>query len=213
MRLSYLAFWIAIIFSISCSFAQLTDVSNTPTQGAFQAGAFQTTPVTTSPSQQAYEIGSTSSSLGPQALSQRANQSGKNQTTSEIQTSGLPSVTITSPTEGAIIPPGNVTVTVDVKNFKLVNKLGQMDVAGEGHINYYFDVPVPTSSSKLATTGVGTFVRTTDTSWIWPNVAPGLHNFSVQLANNDYSNVIPLVYANVNVTVTAPTSKNMSTKM
>ena len=213
MRLSYLAFWIAIIFSISCSFAQLTDVSNTPTQGAFQAGAFQTTPVTTSPSQQAYEIGSTSSSLGPQALSQRANQSGKNQTTSEIQTSGLPSVTITSPTEGAIIPPGNVTVTVDVKNFKLVNKLGQMDVAGEGHINYYFDVPVPTSSSKLATTGVGTFVRTPDTSWTWPNVAPGLHNFSVQLANNDYSNVIPLVYANVNVTVTAPTSKNMSTKM
>ena len=213
MRLSYLAFWIAIIFSISCSFAQLTDVSNTPTQGAFQAGAFQTTPVTTSPSQQAYEIGSTSSSLGPQALSQRANQSGKNQTTSEIQTSGLPSVTITSPTEGSIIPPGNVTVTVDVKNFKLVNKLGQMDVAGEGHINYYFDVPVPTSSSKLATTGVGTFVRTPDTSWIWPNVAPGLHNFSVQLANNDYSNVIPLVYANVNVTVTAPTSKNMSTKM
>jgi hypothetical protein len=211
--LSYLAFWIAIIFSISCSFAQLTDVSNTPTQGAFQAGAFQTTPVTTSPSQQAYEIGSTSSSLGPQALSQRANQSGKNQTTSEIQTSGLPSVTITSPTEGAIIPPGNVTVTVDVKNFKLVNKLGQMDVAGEGHINYYFDVPVPTSSSKLATTGVGTFVRTPDTSWTWPNVAPGLHNFSVQLANNDYSNVIPLVYANVNVTVTAPTSKNMSTKM
>ena len=213
MRLSYLAFWIAIIFSISCSFAQLTDVSNTPTEGAFQAGAFQTTPVTTSPSQQAYEIGSTSSSLGPQALSQRANQSGKNQTTSEIQTSGLPSVTITSPTEGAIIPPGNVTVTVDVKNFKLVNKLGQMDVAGEGHINYYFDVPVPTSSSKLATTGVGTFVRTPDTSWTWPNVAPGLHNFSVQLANNDYSNVIPLVYANVNVTVTAPTSKNMSTKM
>jgi hypothetical protein len=211
--LSYLAFWIAIIFSISCSFAQLTDVSNTPTQGAFQAGAFQTTPVTTSPSQQAYEIGSTSSSLGPQALSQRANQSGKNQTTSGIQTSGLPSVTITSPTEGAIIPPGNVTVTVDVKNFKLVNKLGQMDVAGEGHINYYFDVPVPTSSSKLATTGVGTFVRTPDTSWTWPNVAPGLHNFSVQLANNDYSNVIPLVYANVNVTVTAPTSKNMSTKM
>ncbi|MGD0954690.1 MAG: hypothetical protein ABR985_20280 [Methanotrichaceae archaeon] len=211
--MSYLAFWIAIIFSISCSFAQLTDVSNTPTQGAFQAGAFQTTPVTTSTSQQAYEIGSTSSSLGPQALSQRANQSGKNQTTSEIQTSGLPSVTITSPTEGAIIPPGNVTVTVDVKNFKLVNKLGQMDVAGEGHINYYFDVPVPTSSSKLATTGVGTFVRTPDTSWIWPNVAPGLHNFSVQLANNDYSNVIPLVYANVNVTVTAPTSKNMSTKM
>ena len=205
MKLSYLAFWIAVIFSISCSFAQLIDVSNTPTQGAFQAGAFQTTPVTTSPSQQAYEIGSTPPSLGPQAPSQRANQSGKNQTTSGVQTNGLPSVTITSPTDGATIPAGNITVTADVKNFKLVNKLGQMDVGGEGHLRYFIDVPVPASSGKLATTGVGTSVRTPDTSWTWQNVAPGLHNFSVQLANNDYSNVIPLVYATVNVTVTAPT--------
>ena len=205
MKLSYLAFWLAVIFSVSCSFAQLIDVSNTPTEGAFQAGAFQTTPVTTSPSQQAYEIGSPTTSSGPQATSQRANQSGKNQTTSGIQTSGLPSVTITSPTEGAIIPAGNITVTADVKNFKLVNKLGQMDVGGEGHLRYFIDVPVPTSSGMVATTGVGTFVRTPDTSWTWQNVAPGLHSFSIQLANNDYSNVIPLVYATVNVTVTAPT--------
>jgi hypothetical protein len=197
--LSYVAFWVAVILSISCSFAQLIDVSNTPTQGAFQSGFYQTTPVTSSPSQQAYEIGSTPLSLGPQAPSQRTNQSGDNQTSSRIQTSGLPSVTITSPTEGAIIPEGNVTVTVDVKNFKLVNKLGQMDVAGEGHLNYFIDVPVPTSP------GIITFVPTSDTSWTWQNVAPGLHNFSVQLANNDYSSVIPLVYATVNVTVTAPT--------
>ena len=202
MKLSYLAFWIAVIFSISCSFAQLIDISNTPTQGAFQAGAFQTTPVTTSPSQQAYEIGSTPLSLG--TPSQRANQSGKNQTTSEIQTSGLPSVTITYPTEGAIIPAGNITVSADVKNFKLVNKLGQKDITGEGHLRYFIDVPVPTSSGRLATTGVGTFVRSPETSWTWPNVAPGLHNFSVQLANNDYSSVIPLVYATINVTVTTP---------
>ncbi|VVB64690.1 Uncharacterised protein [uncultured archaeon] len=205
MKVNYLAFWIAVIFSISCSFAQLIDISNTPTQGAFQAGAFQTTPVTTSPSQQAYEIGSTQTALGPQATSERANQSGKNQTTSEIQTSGLPSVTITSPTEGVMIPAGNVTVTADVENFKLVNKLGQMDVAGEGHLYYFIDVPVPTSPGKLATSGVGKFVPAPDTSWTWPNVAPGLHNFSVQLANNDHSSVIPLVYATVNVTVTAPT--------
>jgi hypothetical protein len=207
LKLSYLVFWIAVIFSISYSFGQLTDVSSTPTQGAFQLGFYQTTPVTTSPSQTAYQIGSTPPLSGPQAPSGQANQAGKNQTTSEIQTSGLPSVTITSPTEGATIPAGNVTVTVDVKNFKLVNKLGQRDVAGQGHLNYFMDVLVPTSP------GITTFVPTPDTSWTWQNVTPGLHNFSVQLANNDYSRVIPLVYATVNVTVTTSTQENMSAKM
>jgi hypothetical protein len=199
LKLSYLVFWIAVIFSISCSFAQLTDVSSTPTQGAFQSGFYQTTPVTTSPSQTVYEIGTTPQLSGPQTTSQRANQTEKNQTTSGIQISGRPSVTITSPTEGAIIPEGNVTVAVDVKNFKLVNKIGQMDVAGEGHLNYFIDVPVPTSSRMT------TFIPTPETSWAWQNIAPGLHNFSVQLANNDYSSVIPPVYATVNVTVAAPT--------
>lgn len=205
MKLSFLAFWIAVIFSMSCSFAQLIDVSSTPTQGAFQAGHFQTTPVTTSPSQQAYEIGAVPPSYGTPAPSQQVNNSGKNQMTSEVQTGGQPSVTITSPTEGATIPGGNVTVTVDVKNFKLVNKLGQMDVTGEGHLHYFIDVPVPTSP------GTGTFVSTPDTSWTWQNVAPGLHNISVQLANNDYSSVIPLAYATVDFTVTAPTPENMTT--
>jgi hypothetical protein len=117
----------------------------------------------------------------------------------------LPSVTIASPTEGAIIPEGYVTVTVDVKNFKFVNKLGQMDVAGEGHLNYFIDVTVPTSP------GIITFVPTPDTSWTWQNVAPGLHNFSVQLANN-YSRVIPLVY-NCQRNSDGTDLKTMSVKM
>ena len=195
--MNYLAFWIAIIFSISCSFAQLTDVSSTPTQGAFQSGFYQTTPVTTSPSQAVYEIGSTPQLSGPQTTSQRTNQSEKNQTTSEIQTEGLPSVKITSPTEGAIVPAGNVTITADVTNFKLVNKLGKMDVPGEGHLRYLIDIPVPTSPSKLGTIGIGTLVRTPDRSWTWPSVAPGPQ--LIQLENKDYSNVILLTYATVNV--------------
>lgn len=199
VRLSYLAFWIVVILSISCSFAQLISGPSTPTQGAFQSGFYQTTPVTTSPSQTAYEIGSTSPSLGPKTSSQPTNPARENQLTSENQTTGLPSVTITSPTEGAIVPTGNITVTADVENFILVNKLGLSDVPGQGHLNYFMDVSVPTSP------GLTEFVPTANTSWTWPNVAPGLHNFSVQLANNDYSNVIPPVYATVNVTVTTPT--------
>lgn len=107
-----------------------------------------------------------------------------------------------SPTEGATIPSGNITVTANVTNFKLVNMLGRPSVAGEGHIHFYMDVPVPTTPGKLAVTAAGTFAPTYNTSWTWPNVAPGKHNFSVQLANNDHTPLIPLTYETVNVTVT-----------
>ena len=101
-----------------------------------------------------------------------------------------------------MIPSGNLTIAVNVTNFTLVNMLGAKNVPGEGHLHYYMDVPVPTTPGKPAITAVGTFTPTYNTSWTWPNVAPGKHNFSVQLANNDHTPVIPLVYATVNVTVT-----------
>jgi hypothetical protein len=118
------------------------------------------------------------------------------------QSSISPGITIISPKEGAMIPSGNVTVKANVTNFKLVNKLGRANVAGEGHIHFYVDVPVPTTPGKPAVTAAGTFAPTYNTSWTWPNIAPGKHNFSVQLANNDHTPLIPLVYETVNVTVT-----------
>ncbi len=126
--------------------------------------------------------------------------------TAQTSTSGMPTIMITSPKEGATIPAGNVTIMVNVTNFKLVNKLGQANVAGEGHVHYYIDVAVPKTPGKPATTAVGTFAPTLNTTWIWPNVMPGKHNFSVQLANNDHTPLIPLVYNTVNVTVVANTT-------
>jgi hypothetical protein len=121
--------------------------------------------------------------------------------TAQMSTSEMPKITIISPKEGATIPAGNVTIMVNVTNFKLVNKLGQANVPGEGHIHYYIDVAVPKTPGKPATTAIGTFAPTINTTWIWPNVKPGKHNFSVQLANNDHTPVIPLIYSTVNVTI------------
>jgi len=115
---------------------------------------------------------------------------------------GGPSITITSPTNGSTIPAGNVTVTVHVDDFSLVDKLGQANVAGEGHIHYFMDVMVPTTPGKPAFTAQGTWAPTINTSYTWTNVMPGTHNFSAELVNNDHTPLNPPQYSMVNVTVT-----------
>lgn len=111
-------------------------------------------------------------------------------------------INITDPKNGATVSPGDVKISVDVKNFDLVNKLGQANVAGQGHIHYYMDVAVPKTPGKPAETASGTFVPTVNKSYTWKNVQPGQHTFSAQLANNDHTPVIPLAYDTINVTVT-----------
>jgi len=112
-----------------------------------------------------------------------------------------PSVTITSPQNGATITGTNVTITVSVSNFQLVNKLGQANVSGEGHLHYFKDVLPPTNCTAPAITTPGTYVPTINTSYTWTNVTPGTHMFSVQLENNNHFPVCPIVEAFVNVTV------------
>jgi plastocyanin len=124
--------------------------------------------------------------------------------------SGSPQISIIGPKNGSTISAGDVKVYVAVQNFNLVNKLGQANIAGEGHLHYYMDVPVPRTPGKPAVTAVGTFAPTTNTTFTWKNVTPGSHNFSVQLANNDHTPLIPLVYSSVNVTVSDLTMKTMS---
>jgi hypothetical protein len=46
-----------------------------------------------------------------------------------------PGIKILEPKEGSEIPAGNVTVTVEVNGFNLVDRLGQANVEGEGHIH------------------------------------------------------------------------------
>jgi photosystem II stability/assembly factor-like uncharacterized protein len=116
---------------------------------------------------------------------------------------GPPKVVITEPKDGADMPTGDITVSVQVANFNLVDKLGQTNVPREGHIHYFLDVEVPTVAGKPATTTPGTFVATPETSCTWKNVGPGAHILSVELVNNDHTPLEPPVVASVMVNVKA----------
>jgi plastocyanin len=112
-----------------------------------------------------------------------------------------PSITITAPT-GNIIPQiGDVTVSVQVSNFTLVDKLSRANVPGEGHIHYFMDVDAPTIPGEPAVTAAGTYAATAATSYTWHNVGGGPHKFSVELVNNDHTPLTPPVVATVTVTV------------
>ena len=114
----------------------------------------------------------------------------------------VPGLTITAPADGAVLPAGNITVSVAVSNFRLVPAYGQPYVAGEGHLHYFMDLPVPVSDQRVAVTPPGSFVPTTDTSHTFVNVPAGVHNFSVELANNDHSPFPNPVFRTVTVRVT-----------
>jgi outer membrane protein assembly factor BamB len=120
-------------------------------------------------------------------------------------TAPAPIVKIAAPLNRATIPPGNITVTVQVSNLNLVNKLGQANVAGEGHIMYYSDVVPPTDAGKPATTAAGTFAAAADTTYTWTNVAAGTHTFWVQLVNNDNTPLTPPAFAKAVVVVSTAT--------
>jgi hypothetical protein len=78
-----------------------------------------------------------------------------------------------------------MTITVDVHNFNVVNKSGQPNITGEGHIVYYFDEEAPVDSAKTALTLPGYSASSFNKSYTWKNVEPGLHSFSAQLVNNN----------------------------
>ncbi|MCK9277687.1 MAG: cupredoxin domain-containing protein [Methanoculleus sp.] len=110
-------------------------------------------------------------------------------------------VTIVEPMEGAALLAGNVTVSVNLTNFTLVEPAGQPNAPGEGHLHYYLDALVPTNASAPAIPETGGYVVSTNTSYTWENVTPGEHNLSVQVVNNDHTPLIPLTFDTVNVTV------------
>lgn len=121
-----------------------------------------------------------------------------------------PEIKILEPKEGSEIPAGNVTVTVEVSDFNIVDKQGQAKVEGEGHIHYFMDEAIPTAPGEPAVT-TGTYIHTVNTSYIWQNVTPGMHNFSVELVNNDHTPLDPPVLSLNNVRVVESNISTAST--
>jgi hypothetical protein len=112
------------------------------------------------------------------------------------QTSGtMPGLTITAPADGAVLQAGNITVSVQVSNFGLVPEYWEY-IPGKGHLHYYLDLPTNAVASQP-----GFFVPTTDTSYTWPNVPPGIHTFTVELASTDHTPLLQTVSRTVTVKV------------
>lgn len=109
---------------------------------------------------------------------------------------------ITTLENESIIDAGDIEVGVDVGDFKVVEKLGEDPVAGEGHVHYYLDAGlVPTVPGEPAVTEENTYHAEATTSYTWQGVRPGTHTFVVQLVNNDHTPLEPPVTDQVVVTV------------
>lgn len=116
-----------------------------------------------------------------------------------------PSVSITEPTAALATEAGNVEVSVEVKDFEVVDKLNEPAVKGEGHVHFYIDIDeddLPTEAGKAAITAdKNSYHAEAATTHTWEDVEAGKHTFCAQLANNDHTPLEPPVTDCVTVTV------------
>lgn len=114
-----------------------------------------------------------------------------------------PTISIVSPNNGASLQSSNIAVTVAVNNFNIVDKQGQANVPGEGHIHFYLDVAAPTAAGIPAIPTGGTWAHVATTSYTFNNVDTGSHTIAVELVNNDHTPLVPPVVSNISVNVMA----------
>jgi hypothetical protein len=110
-------------------------------------------------------------------------------------------VIVLQPSAGSEISSNNVTIRTYVEYFKLVDKIGQSNVPGEGHLVYYLDVTPPTIRGTPALTPEGSFIISAEKTYTWSDITPGTHSFWVQLVNNDNTSLEPPAAVRVPVTV------------
>lgn len=122
-----------------------------------------------------------------------------------VSTPPTPTLKILAPS-ATLYAPRNVAVAVQVTNFNVVDKQGQANVAGEGHIHYYLDIDAPTAAGQPEIPPSGTWVHVAATNYTFTNVVAGNRFVSVELVNNDHTPLNPPVVARVNFTVSAPTA-------
>ncbi len=116
----------------------------------------------------------------------------------------VPSLEMVTPKPGAPLPAGDLKVEVRVSNFNVVNKLGQANMPGEGHVHFFLLKPgdsVPTTPGQPAVTAAGTYHAEATTSYTWPNVQAGTYKVAVELVNNDHTPLTPPVVAEVQVRI------------
>jgi hypothetical protein len=114
---------------------------------------------------------------------------------------GNPSVLILSPTDfvafHGVVAEQGLKIAVQTTNFKLLDKIGQASVAGEGHLIYYVDADPPTAAGISAVSAGASFITTAATAIRWGDLPRGAHKVSVQLVNNDNTPLVPPVFDSV----------------
>jgi hypothetical protein len=125
------------------------------------------------------------------------------QNTASSAKPGGPWIKIVAPEPGSTVIGDSTTIKAEVRNFKLVDRIGEKNEKGEGHIVYYRlqsrDAEVPVEKGKTTLSGgAGEFTSyfTHKTSYEWPDtpgpfVPQGWYRFVVQLVNNDHTPLSP----------------------
>lgn len=114
----------------------------------------------------------------------------------------VPAVTFLSPRDEATIAAGDVPVTLQVENFRIVDAQGQANEDGAGHLHYYVDigtVPFVPGAPAIPSRPDILWGEAASTGFIIPGLPPGIHTLSVQLVNHDHTPVIPLAFQSVMV--------------
>lgn len=102
-----------------------------------------------------------------------------------------PSVKIVLPQNGSNVPGGNITVQVEIHNFVVVDRLGEPNLSGQGHLHYFIDIDPPIASGNPAITGEGIWADSLEDAFTWHNVSAGKHTFAVELVTNDHMPLYP----------------------
>lgn len=110
-------------------------------------------------------------------------------------------VEIISPADGSTLSPGDITVTVQVNNFKIVDKQGQASVPGEGHVHFFLDVAAPTTPGQPAIPTSGDWAHVSGTTYTFKNVTEGTHTIAVELVNNDHTPLNPPAVYDITINV------------
>ena len=110
-------------------------------------------------------------------------------------------IEIVSPQDGATLPPGDITVTVAVTNFNIVDKQGQANIPGEGHVHFFLDTTPPQTPGQPAVPSSGTWAHVSGTTYTFKNVTEGTHTIAVELVNNDHTALNPPEVYDISVNV------------
>jgi hypothetical protein len=113
-----------------------------------------------------------------------------------------PSIAITAPVDGEVLPGPDLTVQVTVSGFDLRPPLQETREPNAGHIEYFLDVP-PTFDQPTPL-GEPNIIHSGRFSETFAGVPPGEHTVSVCLAYDDHTCIDPSLTDSARVTVGQP---------